>query len=144
MRNKTLCIFSLLACLGLFSSINVVMPVSAANDTSYILGWLPSSSSHSFGATNRLPKNSGGGINTPCKDGLPGLANGKCGDENLDFGSLSNTMADCTLAPFVSCIASLEIFQGQAWARTAYLGPVSHPLILLLQISVPTESMLHP
>jgi hypothetical protein len=125
MRNKTLCIFSVLVSLGLFSSINAVMPVSAANDTSYSLGWQPSNSSISYNATNGLPKNSGGGISTPCKDGLPGLANGKCGDENLDFGSLSNTMADCTLAPSVSCIASLEIFQGQAWARTAYLGPVS-------------------
>jgi hypothetical protein len=125
MRNKTLCIISVFVCLGLFSSINAVMPVSAANDPFYSFEWRPSNSPGSFFAVNSRPKNSGYGIVTECKDGLPGLANGKCGDENLDFGSLSNTMADCTLAPSVSCIASLEIFQGQAWARTAYLGPVS-------------------
>jgi hypothetical protein len=125
MRNKTLCIISVFACLGLFSSINVVMPVSAANDTSYSVSFQPSISSVSYSATNGAPKNSGGGILTPCKDGLPGLASGKCGDDNLNFGFLSNTMADCTLAPSVSCISSLEIFQGQAWALTTYLGPVS-------------------
>ena len=101
------------------------MPVSAANDTSYSLSFQPSTSSVSFNATNGLPKNSGGGIYTPCKDGLPGLESGKCGDDNLNFGFLMNTMADCTLTPSVSCIASLEIFKGQSWARTSYLGPVS-------------------
>ena len=125
MRNKTLCIFSVLVSLGLFSSINAVMPVSAANDPFYSFEWRPSNSPGSLSALNSRPRNSGYGILTECKDGLPGLANGKCGDENLDFGSLSNTMADCKLAPSVSCIASLEIFQGQSWARASYLGPVS-------------------
>jgi hypothetical protein len=117
---------SVFVCLGLFCSINVVMPVSAANDPWYDISFQPTREIVAYDAVNRLAKdNTSGGFLTPCKDGLPGLARGKCGVDNEDFGFLTNTMADCTLAPSVSCIASLEIFQGQAWARTSYLGPVS-------------------
>ena len=122
---KTFRLLCVLATLSMFSNINTGTPALAANDTSYGISFQPSSSSKIIDAYNRSPYVGFVGAAVLCKNGLPGLVDGKCGDDNLDFGSLTNTMADCSLASTVSCIVSLEIFQSRTWERTSYLGPVS-------------------
>ena len=125
MLNKAFRLLCVLATFSLFSNINTGAPALAANDPFWEMSFQPKSTSSGASALNRSPYIGYVGPIENCKNGLPGLANGKCGDDNLDFGILFNTMADCSLAPSVSCIASLEIFQSRTWERASYLGPVS-------------------
>ena len=125
MLNKTFRLLCVLATFSLFSNINTGSPALAANDPFWEMSFQPKSTSSGAIAFNRPPYPGYVGPVENCKNGLPGLANGKCGDDNLDFNALTNTMADCSLAPSVSCIASLEISQSRTWERASYLGPVS-------------------
>ena len=92
----------------------------AQNSTRFDLGFGPSFSggpgaSHGAPANYDWAANGGRYSNVPCSDGLPGLKDGHCGDPNLPFGGLTNSLGLCANDRSVSCIESLEISTGGKW-----------------------------
>ena len=110
---------------SIIMGVALIFPLSpiatqAQNSTRYDLGFGPSfyrdtSAYHGTPANYDWAANGGRYSSVPCSDGLPGLKDGHCGDPNLPFGSISNSLGLCTIDRSVSCIESLEISVGGKW-----------------------------
>lgn len=114
---------------SVFIVVALLLPISpramqAQNSTSYNLGFGPSffadtSAIHGIPVNYDWAANGGTHISIPCSDGLPGLKDGHCGDPNLPFGSISNSLGLCINDRSVSCLESLEIAVGGKWISAA-------------------------
>lgn len=98
--------------------------LNAQNSTRYDFGYGPSFIAETFATHSRpanydLAANGGRYISVPCSDGLPGLKDGHCGDPNLPFGQISNSLGLCINDQSVSCLESLEIAVGGKWISAA-------------------------
>jgi len=87
--------------------------VSAGRDI--VIRWEP-------GVFSTVSANAQQGSNAICREGLPGLKDGNCGEAELF--NLRNTMSPCSVDDRVSCIKGLDVKVGNGkWQPARYRSP---------------------